>query len=242
MIIDIDDYKDLFEIYKITLVNGVYKSSLPNCLFNSNNRVKDDEYFMFKLQHEFNHFEYFINRFVFDKSGKAKPIVYSINSKFNLYNNKIESNSFLPIENIIKSFYDGLDYNYEYTAFSFNYHFGEGKIKSIFGEKFDFVYRYPNGREMYYSKINYDDNEVYIFTKNYDRFSFHVKYNNLWFKTNDVNLYLHYYSGDFLDPMNIACTKAISKSIFNYKSFPELLNKESFYKLMSKVETEVVFS
>lgn len=248
-IIDLDDYKDFIEQHQIDVTTN--KSKIPGIEFSSNfnHNFKEayNENFNFTLFHNMSEFTY---RLAGCKRSPNQiyPYSYTIFSKFNLHVKKIESEKLLSIEEIKNIFDIGIDDCMGIPIETYLSYFSAKHITSL---HFKEEYTYSDNTKIKYSKIKHGSNSIYVFKSNvkhkthddviYDRFFFQINYNGYWIRIfNRSNAYVYNYNGDFMPPSNMNVYKKLEQ--FKFDDIKKLFDKKSFKEIMSKVETEVIFS
>lgn len=256
-IIDLDSYKDFIEQYKIDVETS--KTLIDNCIFKSNFRYgsKSEENisFNFKLEHKLENYSY--NMTLVNFAFCAYKVVYNFYDNLNRFNYRHESKHFLSFKEISEIFLtEGMsESELNKIGIPMGFNFGEKYSEIKFDDYKSYFYK---NKHIEYTTNYYGDNSITAFkTGFYDhaitmsciKYFFHVKYNGMWFKIissnisesiGTVEMLLMNYDGNFLNPENINTSRIIKN--FKWQDIPELFEEDSFNKIMSKVETEIIFS
>lgn len=266
MIIDLDYYKDFFELYKFDVYSG--KSDIPDCLIktnfsNSQKSKNSKDYFSYKIEHKFKNIHYSVVNFILSEKNRNE-IKYQISDSLNTFQFEYVSQTFLSFDEIQNIFNSGIEFGTNKDnsyGIPMGFHFGFKFVDSNLGEGLTYTYKSGNAIEYFikeYGKncvVAFKTNSVfmepYLVDKNstelksHVKYFFHVKYNDMWFKiishhSNIARMILTNYKGDFLKPETIDTTKNIE--YFVGSDVINLFDENLFNSTMEKVESELIFS
>lgn len=246
IMIENSKYQNIIDQYQITFIKNRGSSKIKNCNFLSNlHKIQDINDFNFRIFHETDNFFYEINNYMRED---YYYYYYTFNDKCKIYFFEIRSDHIFSFEELNEIFHN--NYEHEkiyYYAIPMQFLFGrivDYNLNLIGYETFSFQ---SKNEKLYTAK--YGDNFVQFFKltdSNEHKYIIQIKYNNLWFrvieKDSNIVMTLHNYFGDFLNLNNINVNKIIDVNLFNSESILKLFNEASFNKMMSKIETEIIFS